>query len=120
MDPSKRIVKEAFVDKVAAAMCIFFDCKCFSVDRLSSVDWTFFGIAENTIVAARGFEDPHEAVLIRDIDRRPGRRDHITGTDDGRVVGEAGRLLVEGLHIRHALWGIGGKLLCVHCRNQDV
>ena len=63
MDPSKRVVKEAFVDKVASAMCILFDCKCFSVDHQYSVDWNFFGIAKNTISAAKGFETEHNKIL---------------------------------------------------------
>ena len=85
MDPSKRVVKEAFVDKVAAAMCIFFDCKCFSVDRRSSVDWTFFGIAENTIVAARGFEIAHNKILDRACAYKDGSPSYRLGLADGLV-----------------------------------
>ncbi|KAH1428461.1 hypothetical protein KXX32_005358 [Aspergillus fumigatus] len=54
-DSSKRVTKESFVGKVATAMCTFFDCKCFSTDYGSSIRWTFYGIAENTVAAASAY-----------------------------------------------------------------
>ncbi|RJE21899.1 hypothetical protein PHISCL_05744 [Aspergillus sclerotialis] len=62
-DPSKRVIKEAFGGKLASAMYVFFDCKCFSVNRRTSVRWTFFGIVENTVAAAMGFEIAHNKIL---------------------------------------------------------
>jgi hypothetical protein len=62
-DSSKRVTKESFVSKVASAMCTFFDCKCFSTDYGSSIRWTFYGIAENTVAAASAFEMAHNKIL---------------------------------------------------------
>lgn len=59
----KRVVKEAFVGPVARAMCTIFDCKHFSTDYGSSIHWTFFGIAQNTVAAAMGFEMAHNKIL---------------------------------------------------------
>lgn len=60
---SKRVMKEAFVGKVARAMCTFFDCKCFSTDYSTHVDWIFFGIANNTAAAAMAFVMAHNNIL---------------------------------------------------------
>ncbi|OOQ90459.1 hypothetical protein PEBR_04046 [Penicillium brasilianum] len=60
---SRRVMKEAFVNTLAKAICTFFDCKCFSTDRNTSVDWTFFGIADNTIAASAAFEMAHDLIL---------------------------------------------------------
>ncbi|CAO2651687.1 Nn.00g042570.m01.CDS01 [Neocucurbitaria sp. VM-36] len=47
---------QGFVNDLASAMNTFFDCKCYSERRYASVDWTFYGIAENTIAAVMAFE----------------------------------------------------------------
>lgn len=60
---SKRVMREAFVDKVAGAMCTFFDCKSFSTDHITRVSWSFFGIASNTVAAAMSFEMAHNSIL---------------------------------------------------------
>ncbi|KAJ5185259.1 hypothetical protein N7472_010099 [Penicillium cf. griseofulvum] len=60
---SKRVMKEAFVEKVARAMSTFFDCKHFSTDYKTHVHWTFFGIASNTAAAAMSFEMAHNNIL---------------------------------------------------------
>lgn len=60
---SKRVMKEAFVGKVARAMCTFFDCKHFSTDYNTHVHWTFFGISSNTAAAAMSFEMAHNNIL---------------------------------------------------------
>ncbi|KAJ5117485.1 hypothetical protein N7448_011117 [Penicillium atrosanguineum] len=60
---SRRVVKEAFVEIVAKAMCTFFDCKSFSTDFGISVEWSFFGIASNTVAAAVAFEMAHNLIL---------------------------------------------------------
>lgn len=59
----KRVTREAFVERLAAAMCIFFDCKSYSSDFGIYIDWTFFGIASNTIAAAMAFEMVHNLIL---------------------------------------------------------
>ncbi|KAJ5987643.1 hypothetical protein N7522_011891 [Penicillium canescens] len=60
---SERVMKEAFAMKVATTMSILFDCKSFSTDYRTSVHWTFFGIADNTVAAAMGFEFAHNQIL---------------------------------------------------------
>ncbi|KAJ5819395.1 hypothetical protein N7474_004986 [Penicillium riverlandense] len=83
---STRVMTETFVDKVARAMCTLFDCKYFSEDDWSSVHWTFFGIADNTIAAAMGFEMAHNKIL-----------DYRVGVADG-LVGMANREKQRELH----------------------
>lgn len=60
---SRRVMREAFVERVATAMCTFFDCKSFSTDFGISVEWSFFGIASNTVAAAIAFEMAHNLIL---------------------------------------------------------
>lgn len=60
---SRRVIREAFVERLAAAMCTFFDCKSYSSDFGIYIDWTFFGIASNTIAAAMAFEMAHNLIL---------------------------------------------------------
>ncbi|CAG8076478.1 unnamed protein product [Penicillium nalgiovense] len=60
---SKRVMKEAFAMKVAITMGTLFDCKSFSTDFRTSLHWTFFGIAQNTVAAAMGFEFAHNQIL---------------------------------------------------------
>ena len=60
---SRRVMREAFVERVAKAMCTFFDCKSFSTDFGISVEWSFFGIASNTVAAAVAFEMAHNLIL---------------------------------------------------------
>ncbi|PYI08377.1 hypothetical protein BO78DRAFT_428231 [Aspergillus sclerotiicarbonarius CBS 121057] len=62
--PLKRVQHETFVKRVAGAMCIFFDCKCFSSERRTAIVYTFYGIAENTVAAAQGFEMAHNQILV--------------------------------------------------------
>lgn len=51
---SVRVMKEAFTGKLARAMCTLFDCKYFSTDYRTSMQWTFFGIADNTAAGGDG------------------------------------------------------------------
>ncbi|KAJ5627426.1 hypothetical protein N7528_004853 [Penicillium herquei] len=60
----KRTVKEAFVVKLASAMCTFFDCKLYSTDCRRCIRWTYYGIAENTVAAARAFEMTHNQISL--------------------------------------------------------
>ncbi|KAJ5091592.1 hypothetical protein NUU61_006462 [Penicillium alfredii] len=60
---SVRAMKEAFTEKLARAMCTLFDCKYFSTDYRTSMQWTFFGITDNTAAAAMGFEMAHNKIL---------------------------------------------------------
>ncbi|KAJ6050209.1 uncharacterized protein N7446_005555 [Penicillium canescens] len=60
---ARRVMREAFVERVATAMCTFFDCKSFSTDLGVSVECSFFGIASNTVAAAIAFEMAHNLIL---------------------------------------------------------
>ncbi|GBF62747.1 hypothetical protein TMEN_5314 [Trichophyton mentagrophytes] len=53
---SSYIQNEGFVNDAACAMKTFFDCQCYSTRKFDSIEWTFYGIAENTVAAARAFE----------------------------------------------------------------
>jgi len=44
-------------------MQIFFDCKSYSTRKYTSVEWTFYGIAENTIAAAMAFEMAYNLII---------------------------------------------------------
>ncbi|KAF2248349.1 hypothetical protein BU26DRAFT_520046 [Trematosphaeria pertusa] len=56
-DGSRNTVNnQGFVKELALAMTNFFDCKYYSTRNFTSMDWTFYGIAENTVAAAMGFE----------------------------------------------------------------
>lgn len=60
---SDRVVREGFTRKLARAMSTLFDCRSFSTDYRTHVGWTFFGIADNTVAAAMGFEMAHNKIL---------------------------------------------------------
>lgn len=56
-DGSPRTVpRQEFAKHIAYAMGKFFDCKSYSSKKLASMEWTFYGIAENTVTAAMAFE----------------------------------------------------------------
>jgi hypothetical protein len=59
----KMVTMEAFAGKLANAMCTFFDCKCYSTYCGDCVEWSFFGIASNTVAAAMSFEMAHNRIL---------------------------------------------------------
>lgn len=62
-DGSTNTVKnQGFVGELASAMKMFFDCKCYLAREYSSMDWTFYGIAENTVAAAIAFEMPYNLI----------------------------------------------------------
>lgn len=60
---TRRMIKEALVHKLAKATCMSFDCQCFSTYYETSIAWSFFGIAENTVTAAIAFEMAHNKIL---------------------------------------------------------
>jgi hypothetical protein len=59
----RRAVNYAFTDTLACAMNVFFDCKNYSTGLLSSIEWTFYGIADNTAAAAMAFEMTYNLIL---------------------------------------------------------
>lgn len=71
-DKVKRTVKEAFVVKLAHAMCTFFDCKLYTAEFSGCIEWTFYGISQNTVAAARAFEMTHNQISIRACEYKGG------------------------------------------------
>lgn len=62
---SKRVVKETWTATLADAVLTFFDCKAYFstyLDRMK-MDCTFYGVAQNTRLAAESFEWVHNLVL---------------------------------------------------------
>jgi hypothetical protein len=58
-----RVISQTWVHNAANAMTMFFDCQTYSTCRLASVEWTFYGIAANTVAAAMAFEMAHNLTL---------------------------------------------------------
>jgi Protein of unknown function (DUF2786) len=58
-----KVLHQAWVSDIANAMTTFFDCKWYSTARAFSVEWTFYGIAANTVAAAQAFEMAHNLCL---------------------------------------------------------
>ncbi|KAI1839656.1 hypothetical protein JX265_013681 [Neoarthrinium moseri] len=55
-NPHKLVRQQSHVGNLGGAMQIFFDCKSYSTGAQSSVDFTFYGIAQNSKAAAMSFE----------------------------------------------------------------
>ncbi|KAH9216815.1 hypothetical protein DL95DRAFT_362852 [Leptodontidium sp. 2 PMI_412] len=55
-DKSKTVNHQSYVGTLCCAMKRFFDCKSYSTTNYSSLELTFYGIAENTVAAAMSFE----------------------------------------------------------------
>lgn len=62
-DPFAKVISQTWVQSVAGAMEVFFDCKSYSTARRWSIEWTFYGIAPNTVAAAIAFEMAHNLIL---------------------------------------------------------
>ena len=63
-DSSLKVVKQQnWVQSLASAMRTFFDCKSYSAWLSSSIEWTFYGIADNTITAAMAFEMAYHLIV---------------------------------------------------------
>ena len=62
--PEKKVSCEGFSRPAARAMSVFFDCKTYSTRRSYSVDWTFYGIAQNTVSAANAFEMVYNKIAL--------------------------------------------------------
>jgi hypothetical protein len=59
----KKAVGQGFVPNLAQAMQTFFDCMSYSSAHHFSIEWTFYGIPENTVSAAMAFEMTHNLIL---------------------------------------------------------
>ncbi|KAK9423375.1 hypothetical protein SUNI508_04269 [Seiridium unicorne] len=55
-DKDKTVRNQGYNNNIYQAMATFFDCKLYTLSNHSSVDITFYGIAENTVAAAMAFE----------------------------------------------------------------
>lgn len=72
----KKVIKHGFTIDLAAAMEVAFDCKHYSTAKLRSIDFTFYGIATNTIVAATSFVSCYNLILDRAKVRTVSRTKH--------------------------------------------
>ena len=61
-DTSRPVRHLAYVTDLGSAMEVFFDCESFSTATATSLQWTFYGIAENTIAAAMAFESAYNMI----------------------------------------------------------
>lgn len=59
----KRVCRQTWVGTLASAMNAFFTCKSYSTEVYTAIDWTFYGIAENTATAAVAFEIAYNRIL---------------------------------------------------------
>lgn len=61
-----KVIFQTWVRDLESAVTTFFDCKAYSTERClrNSIEWTFYGIAEQTVSAAMTFEMVHN--LIQD------------------------------------------------------
>jgi hypothetical protein len=85
---SDHVVNEGFVDTAVHAMEKFFDCKSFSTKYYfpkTSIEWTFYGIAENTVAAAMAFEMVYNLIVewARSHRGRSASYSYCTGVADG-------------------------------------
>ena len=58
----RQVIFETWVADLESAICTFFDCKSFSSQSFFSIEWTFYGVAENTVSAAMAFEMTHNLI----------------------------------------------------------
>ncbi|KAJ7703143.1 hypothetical protein B0H17DRAFT_1041917 [Mycena rosella] len=59
VNPTTSVSVEGWTQPLAAAMTTFFDCQSYNTKfngHLPKVDWTFYGLAEQTVAAAHAFE----------------------------------------------------------------
>lgn len=52
----KQVRQQSYISTLCEAMTNFFDCKYYTTTRPSSLELTFYGIAENTVAASMSFE----------------------------------------------------------------
>ena len=62
-EDGKRVTDQTWVSDVGSAMNTLFDTKSYSTARATSLEWTFYGIAANTVPAAMAFEMAHNLAL---------------------------------------------------------
>lgn len=75
-----RVLTYAWVEGLAFATAIFFNCASYHVQYKSSVKWVFYGIAANTVSAATSFEMLHNLAQEWNEARKHGsKRDYLFG-----------------------------------------
>lgn len=84
-EEGRSVKNEGFVGTLVHAMKVFFDCKAFSTRRLWSIDWTFYGIAQNTTAAALAFEMVYNRIAEWACDHKGGTTaySYCVGVADG-------------------------------------
>lgn len=58
-----RVKSYGFTNTVAFAMCVFFDCKCYSAAIFAAIEWTFYVIASHIAASAMAFEMTYNLIL---------------------------------------------------------
>ena len=80
-----RAFTPGWVDWLTSAIDNFFDCRSFSAGYDNKIEWTFYGIAENTVSGAIAFEAVHNQ--IQDWSEKytgiPTRNSYCLGVADG-------------------------------------
>ncbi|CRG84243.1 hypothetical protein PISL3812_01555 [Talaromyces islandicus] len=85
---SNHVVREGFVGNAVSAITTFFDCKSYSTKfdfPKPSIEWTFYGIAENTAAAAIAFEMVYNLIVdwARNHRGRSASYSYCNGVADG-------------------------------------
>ena len=62
-DKFKRVLDQSFMNELCYAMEDFFDCKYYTTSCTWFLEVTFYGIAENTMTAARSFEMVYNLIV---------------------------------------------------------
>ena len=58
----RQVIFETWVIDLKDAICTFFDCKAFSSQSFSSIEFTFYGVVEHTASAAMAVELTHNLI----------------------------------------------------------
>ena len=74
------------MDDIAKAIDIYFDCSLYSISRATSVDWTFYGIAANTVPAAIAFKRAHNLILEWARSKKRFKYSYCLGVAEGLVT----------------------------------
>lgn len=84
-DYDRDVINQAWVSDIAKAMTIFFDCAEYSVSDYDAIEWTFYGIAANTVAAAMAFEMAHNLTLEWARNKKGVKHSYCLGIGDGLV-----------------------------------
>ena len=60
----KRAIFQTWTSDLRVAICTFFECRAFSTQKTHEIEWTFYGIAENTCSGAMAFAMVHNLALV--------------------------------------------------------